>query len=161
MKIAILGAGALGSVIGGFMARAGLDVTLLDVNEAHIEAVSSGGLKLEVGGETTIVPLAAARPGDAPPGLSLIILLTKTIHTEQALDSIAPIIAQGARVMTLQNGLGNADRVAAKVPPDHVLYGTTMIPRALPRSRSCGHPGAYLDELQTLHGNRRGVRRRC
>lgn len=128
MKIAILGAGALGSVIGGFMARAGLDVTLLDVNDAHINAVNSSGLKLDVGDETTVIPLAAARPDAAPPDISLVILLTKTIHTEQALDGIAPLIDRGVRVMTLQNGLGNADRVAARVPPDNVLYGTTMIP---------------------------------
>lgn len=128
MKTAILGAGALGSVIGGLMAAAGRDVSLWDLNETHLDAICEKGLRLESASGTQIVHLPAMRPDQASETPDLIILLTKTIHTDAALDGVERHIAAGARVLTLQNGLGNAERVVKQVPEDQVLYGCTMMP---------------------------------
>lgn len=127
MRIAVLGAGALGSVIGGLAAQAGIDIRLLDVNQAHLDAINDGGLQLDTPAGSSRVPIPAMRPDACPPDIDLVILLTKVFHTEAALRSIAPVIGAGAFVLSIQNGLGNAERVAAFVPKDRVLYGTTMI----------------------------------
>ena len=127
MKYAILGAGALGSVVGGLMARDGVDVVLWDINDAHLDAINNNGLRLDLphGSETVQIP--ACRP-DQGGGADAIILLTKTLHTSVALGGVTDLIAAGTPVLSLQNGLGNARRVADKVPEDQVFYGCTMMP---------------------------------
>jgi len=128
MKIAILGAGALGSVIGGLMAEQGIDVCLLDVNQAHIDAINRSGLQLDTPEGTRRIAISAMRPEQCPGDVELIILLTKIFHTDAALASVQPVIDAGARVLTIQNGLGNAERVARTVPEAQILMGSTMIP---------------------------------
>ena len=128
MRIAILGAGALGSVLGGLLARVGKEVSLWDVNDAHIAAIRVGGLRLDGPAGSDVIEIPALRPEEAHETPDLIILLTKTLQTQAALSGIARHIAAGAHVLTLQNGLGTAERVAEMVPPARVLYGCTLMP---------------------------------
>ncbi|MEM1298062.1 MAG: 2-dehydropantoate 2-reductase [Pseudomonadota bacterium] len=128
MRTAILGAGALGSVIGGFLARGGRDVALWDINAEHLAAIQSNGLILDGPDGREVIRLPALRPDEATETPDLIVLLTKTTHTAAALEGIAGHIAAGAYVLTLQNGLGNAERIARHVPRTHVLYGCTLMP---------------------------------
>ncbi|MCY0096741.1 ketopantoate reductase family protein [Hoeflea ulvae] len=128
MRIAILGAGALGSVIGGLMAEQGIDVCLLDVNQAHIDAINRSGLQLDTPEGSRRISISAMRPEECPGDVELIVLLTKIFHTDAALAAVQPVIDSGARVLTIQNGLGNVQRVARKVPEAQILMGSTMIP---------------------------------
>ncbi|MEM7061489.1 MAG: ketopantoate reductase family protein [Pseudomonadota bacterium] len=128
MRTAILGAGALGSVIGALLARGGRDVALWDIDDQHLTAVNANGLILDGPDGRDVVRMPALRPEHATETPDLIILLTKTTHTETALDGVAKHIDAGAHVLTLQNGLGNAERVAQKVPKAQVLYGCTLMP---------------------------------
>lgn len=141
MKYAILGAGALGSVVGGLMARDGVDVALWDINDAHIDAVNSGGLRLDLPDGQKVVRLPACRPENGG-SADVIMLLTKTLHTEAALESVKDRITDGAAVVTLQNGLGNAARVSAIIPEDQVFYGCTMMPG---RFLGAGHVASQGD----------------
>ncbi|MEM5544295.1 ketopantoate reductase family protein [Sulfitobacter sp. AS92] len=127
MKYAVLGAGALGSVVGGLIARNGLDVTLWDVNDTHINAVNNNGLKLDIADASEIISVPACRPEDGEE-VDAIILLTKTLHTHAALGVVREHIDAGTMVLSLQNGLGNAERVTEMVPPDQTCYGCTMMP---------------------------------
>ncbi|WP_430511518.1 ketopantoate reductase family protein [Pannonibacter phragmitetus] len=135
MTWAILGAGALGSVIGAELFNNGADIVLLDTNEAHLKAIQSEGLRVDWDDRTDHLPIRAMRPENAPE-LELVILLTKTMHSQAALSSIAPRIAAGACVLTLQNGLGNVERICGLVPETQILYGCTMTPGDL---RGPGH----------------------
>lgn len=128
MKTVILGAGALGSVMGGLLAAAGSDIELWDLNDAHIDVINKQGLRIDGPNGTQIVSVKALRPQASNETPELIILLTKTIHTELALKGVQRHIDAGAHVLTLQNGLGNAERIANIVPADNVLYGCTMMP---------------------------------
>lgn len=128
MKTVVLGAGALGSVIGGLLAVAGKDVALWDVNNTHVDAIRSKGLRIDGPNGTEVLQLPAIRPEEAVETPDLIILLTKTIHTEAALAGVQKHIDAGSHVLSLQNGLGNAERIADIVPRDRVLYGCTMMP---------------------------------
>lgn len=147
MDIVILGAGALGSVLGGLMARADIPVTLLDVNQAHIDAINATGLRLDLDGESDTWRIPAMRPEEYSGHADLIILLTKTMHTAVALQSVERLITAGAHVLTIQNGLGNADRVAEYVPHDHILEGSTMIPADL---KGPGHASTHAGMATTF-----------
>ena len=89
VKVAILGAGAMGSVFGGHLALAGHDVTLVDVWREHMEAVAANGLDLRTpDGTSVIVPLTAIYDPSLLEPVELVIVLTKTFAGAEALRSI-------------------------------------------------------------------------
>jgi 2-dehydropantoate 2-reductase len=139
MKIAILGAGALGSVIGAELFKAGLDVVLLDKDPAHIAAIRNNGLKVDWDDRQEHLMIPAMEP-ESTQAVDLVILLTKTLHSQAALRSIKPILDAGAFVLTLQNGLGNIETILPLVPPSQILFGCTMTPGDL---RGPGHVASH------------------
>ncbi|WP_375260694.1 ketopantoate reductase family protein [Palleronia sp.] len=139
MKVAILGAGALGGVIGAELYRSGLDVVLLDTDQAHLGAIRERGLRVDWDDRTEHLMIPAMQPAEAP-DLDLVILLTKTLHSIPALEAVRRQINAGACVLTLQNGLGNVERVLSVVPPGQVLFGCTMTPGDL---RGPGHVASH------------------
>lgn len=128
MRIAVVGAGAMGSLFGGRLAEAGHDVTLVAVNDRQIEAVNSAGLRLETDEEDRRVAVPARRAEAARGPFDLIIVFTKGTHTRAAVQSMAHAVGPGTWALTLQNGLGNAEAIAAVVPAARVAVGITNIP---------------------------------
>ncbi|HLX03227.1 MAG TPA: 2-dehydropantoate 2-reductase, partial [Trinickia sp.] len=94
MKIAVLGAGAMGSLFGGLLAESGQPVTLLDINDAHLEAIRRDGLRLQTDrGERRVTNLEVRRP-EAPGGApDLLIVFTKSLHTRAALSALRHLMA--------------------------------------------------------------------
>lgn len=127
MRIAVLGAGAMGSVFGARLALGGASITLLDVNEAHLAAIAQQGLEVDLDGTHHRLSLPAMRPADFTGPVDVVLLFTKVFHTESALQAIAGQLG-AAQVLTLQNGIGNAERAAAVVPHAQVIVGMTMTP---------------------------------
>ncbi|MFV0675927.1 ketopantoate reductase family protein [Variovorax sp. tm] len=129
MKISIVGAGAMGSLFGGLLAESGNEVTLIDVNDAHIDAVRTQGLRLATdGGDRRVTALKAVRPEDATGFPDLLMVFTKTLHTSAALSGVRHLIGPGVHVLSLQNGLGNVEKIAEFVPLERVLIGVTTWP---------------------------------
>lgn len=128
MRIAILGAGAMGSWFGGQLALHGHDVQLLTTNQAHRDAVQQHGLTMRYDESEETVAVAIAVPADITGPVDLIILLTKSFQSEPALAAVAPKFNEATHVLTLQNGLGNAEVVAQYLPLQRVLVGNTMLP---------------------------------
>lgn len=128
MKIAVLGAGAMGSLFGARLALAGQSVQLIDVNAEHIKAVRSNGLRLEAddGDHRVTVPIAPAHEVVEP--TDLLIVFTKGPHTEAALGSVKHLVGPNTWGLTLQNGLGAGERLAQLVPAARVLIGMTNWP---------------------------------
>lgn len=127
-RYAILGAGAMGSVFGGFLDRAGHEVTLLDVDDAHMSAVAAGGLAVEHpdGSGWTARPRASSDTA-AVSATDAVIVLAKGHAARAAGTSIRHLATENVLVVTLMNGLGH-DRVLAEVLPDaQVLPGTTTV----------------------------------
>ena len=90
VKVAILGAGAMGSVFGGHLALAGHDVTLVDTWREHMEAVAASGLDLRTPqGESVVVQLQAIHDPSRLQPVELVIVLTKTFAGADAIRSIA------------------------------------------------------------------------
>jgi 2-dehydropantoate 2-reductase len=128
MRICFLGAGALGSAIGGTLAAGGSDVTLIDRFQPHVDAINARGLVLaEAGGETVARPKAAATAeGQAP--ADLVIVLVKSFATREAISAAAPyLVGPQTVVMSLQNGMGHEDILADVVGRERVMAGKTYV----------------------------------
>lgn len=130
LDISILGAGAMGSLFGGLLAEAGHRVTLVDIDDAHLDAIRREGLRLSTdSGSRVVGSLRACRPGQAAgPAPELLIVFTKTMHTEAALASAQALLGPDTAVLSLQNGLGNVERIGRHVPRERVMVGMTTWP---------------------------------
>lgn len=132
MKIAIVGAGAMGSLFGGLLAERGHSVTLIDVNVAHLEAIRANGLRLHTDdGDRHIYALQACQPSQAEGSPDLMLVFTKTLHTASALAGVAHMIGADTHVLSLQNGLGNVEVIQRHVAPSRILIGVTTWPADL------------------------------
>jgi 2-dehydropantoate 2-reductase len=112
MKIAVMGAGAVGCYYGGMLAKAGHDVVLIG-RPLHVEALGAGGLLLDTQTFTARVPLRASTEADAVRGAELVLFCVKSTDTENAAREMAPYLGSDARVLSLQNGVDNAQRLRA------------------------------------------------
>jgi len=125
MKVAVVGAGAMGSLFGALLAEAGAAVWLVDVWEAHIEAINSQGLSIEREGQVRSVALNATTDPREIGNCDLVIVFVKSIHTGDASQTAATLAGKDGLVVTLQNGMGNADRIAQDIDPKKVIAGIT------------------------------------
>ena len=129
MKIAVMGAGAVGCYYGGMLARAGNEVTLIG-RQAHVDAVRSNGLRVETRDFDARIPVQASTRADAVRGAKLVLFSVKSSDTEGAGREIAPHLDAAALVLNLQNGVDNAQRlqplVRQRVAPAVVYVATEM-----------------------------------
>lgn len=127
MKIAILGgAGAMGALLGGMLAQAGVDVTLVDVAQTAVDAINANGLRLDdkAGATHQIRVKATTNPASVGP-VDYLLVFVKCYHTESAVRAATPMIGEGTVVLSLQNGWGNAPRIAGLVGQERVMAGVT------------------------------------
>jgi len=111
-KIAVMGAGAVGCYYGAMLARAGHEVTLVG-RPQHVEAVRRSGLRLETKAFDERVQVRASTGPDAVRGAKLVLFSVKSPDTEAAGKALAPYLERDAAIVTLQNGVDNAERLAA------------------------------------------------
>lgn len=128
-RVAVFGAGAVGCYYGAMLARAGHAVTLIG-RPAHVEAVQRGGLRFEARGADERVPMAASADAAAVAGATLVLVCVKSGDSDAAAAQLRPHLDPGAVVMSLQNGVDNADRLQAAldrpVLPAVVYVATEM-----------------------------------
>jgi len=124
----MLGAGALGSAIGGTLAAGGSDVTLVDRYDAHVDAINRSGLRMQVGDSERVVRVTAVTDARALSTMDLVIVLVKSYDTRGAIEAAAPsIVGPDTVVMSLQNGMGHEDILADVVGRDHLMAGKTYV----------------------------------
>jgi 2-dehydropantoate 2-reductase len=109
-RIAVMGAGAVGCYFGGMLARAGAPVCLIG-RASHVEAMSRDGLRLSSLHGQYQIPISASTSASAAEAANLVLLCVKTLDTEEAVWSLAPHLAPGAVLASLQNGVDNAERI--------------------------------------------------
>jgi 2-dehydropantoate 2-reductase len=109
--IAVMGAGAVGCYYGGMLARAGNEVTLIG-RQQHVDAVRRSGLRLEAKAFDERVRLQASTDAAAARGAQLVLFCVKSQDTEGAGRVLAPYLAREAAIVSLQNGVDNAERLA-------------------------------------------------
>ena len=123
MKIAVVGAGAMGSVYAGLLATAGNEVWAIDTWQEHIDAIRAAGLRVEGASGDRTVRLDATTDASEPGTCDLVIIATKADGVASAAASIQPLLRGDTLVLTIQNGLGAAERICRHLPPDNVLLG--------------------------------------
>ncbi|MEO1161564.1 MAG: 2-dehydropantoate 2-reductase [Pseudomonadota bacterium] len=127
MKVAIMGAGAIGAYVGARLAQAGLDVALV-ARGNHLDAIRNDGLSVESPlGEVSGLGLTATdNPADIGM-VDLVIFTVKLWDTEPAARAMKPLIGPHTRVVTLQNGIDSVATISDHVAADQVVGGTIYL----------------------------------
>lgn len=133
MKIAVMGAGAVGCYYGGMLARAGHAVVLIG-RPTHVEAIRDNGLRLETRTFTESLKLVASTDAALIDGADLVLCCVKSGDTETAASLMAPYLGADAWVLSLQNGVDNAQRLAA-------LLTRTVLPTIVYVAAEMAGPG--------------------
>jgi 2-dehydropantoate 2-reductase len=128
MKIAIAGAGAMGSLFASYLASIVEDLWVYDIWREHIDKIKSEGLRVTRQGEDRWVRLKATVDPHDVGIVDLLIIFVKYIHTSQAIRDSEPMIGDGTMVLTLQNGIGNVDLINKVIPSEQILFGFTTLP---------------------------------
>jgi len=143
----------MGSWFGGLLALSGNSVQLLTTNTAHCGAINKTGLTLrQPDANVTLIQLLASAPENIVTPVDLVIVLTKTFQTDTAINSITHAINSSTNVLSLQNGLGNAEALARVVPLERIWAGVSMQPvdKIGPGAiASKGHGASYFGPAQS------------
>lgn len=124
MRIAIIGVGAMGSVYAGLLAdEGGHDVFAIDTWQAHVDAINATGLRVEGASGDRTVKIEASSDGAGVSDADLVIIATKHDGVDAAAAMALKIAKPDAPILTIQNGLGSADRVAEIVGSDRIMMG--------------------------------------
>src|ERR1700761_6358909 len=117
MKVAVMGAGAVGCYYGGMLARAGHEVVLI-ARPQHVEAIARDGLRLDTQHFDERVRVTASTEASAVEGAALLLFCVKSTDTESAARALAPHLERDALVLSLQNGVENAARLRELLPQE-------------------------------------------
>ncbi len=128
MRVVIVGAGSLGSAIGGLLGLSGHGVVLVTRNTAHVRAIANaGGVWLDDGAERILAPVAAATDYNVVGVVDLAVVLVKSFDTVGAVRAALPSLGVGTVVLSLQNGVGCEDLIGEVVGRERVVAGRTFI----------------------------------
>jgi 2-dehydropantoate 2-reductase len=127
VHVVIIGAGSLGSAIGGVLSLAGHDVVLVTRNRAHVDAIRRGGLRLDDGEVVHLAHPVADTEYRRHVIADLAIVLVKSFDTADAVRAALPVIDETTTVLTLQNGVGCEETIAEIVGTDRVVAGRTFV----------------------------------
>lgn len=126
MKIGILGAGAMGSLVGAFLKKGGGEVCFIDVFEEHMKTIREKGLFMELEGETEpqiVFVDSAVTTGKEAGVCDVVIILVKCVDTETAVESNPELFGSDTVVITLQNGVGSVDILSRFFDDAHLGLG--------------------------------------
>ena len=126
LKVAVMGAGAVGCYYGGMLARAGHDVVLV-ARPQHVTAIERHGLRLQTLSFDEPVHLKASVNASAVQGAEVVLLSVKSSDTEAAGRLMQPFLRADALVICLQNGVDNAERLRAVLPGQTVVAAVVYV----------------------------------
>lgn len=151
MEIAVLGAGALGSVLAGTLSETAT-VTLIGHDNPHLRTIKGDGLVVRrPDGSTDRYEITATADHSAVAGHDVVLLAVKSYDTRQAMEDIHASISNG-HVLTLQNGLGNVEIIGDFMPRSQILAGTTTNGAYLTEPGAVRHTGWGETTIGRLEG---------
>ena len=154
MKISIVGTGAMGSVYAAHFGKAGHDVWAIDVNDEHLDAIEQAGLAVSgASGSYVVESLHVGRtPADAGPS-DVWVIATKAADVDDVAVAIVPLLQPETIVMAFQNGLGAGERVARRIPSEHIVIGIAEgFGSSIPDPGHVHHEGMRLIRIGELQG---------
>ena len=127
MKIAIIGAGAMGSIYASFLAQNNNEVLAIDLWEEHLEAIRKDGLRVSgFSGDNVVKNINVSNNIEDAKGYELFIIATKASGVGSAASNLSKIISKNSLILTIQNGLGAGERIATFMPTDNILLGVAQ-----------------------------------
>ena len=126
LKIAVMGAGAVGCYYGAMLARAGHDVVLI-ARPHHVQAIAADGLRLQTAHFEEQVRLAASTQASAVQGADVVLFCVKSTDTGSAGAQMRPFLKADALVLCLQNGVDNAERLRLELPEHDVAAAVVYV----------------------------------
>ncbi|HAP7989685.1 TPA: 2-dehydropantoate 2-reductase, partial [Enterococcus faecium] len=128
MKIAIAGAGAMGSRFGLMLHQSGNEVLLIDGWAEHVQQIKEHGLQANFNGKEVEakLPIVLQSEVEKEDQVDLIILFTKAMQLEKMLQDIQSLIKKDTEVLCLLNGIGHEDIIEKFVPMENIYIGNTM-----------------------------------
>ena len=124
MRIIVMGAGPIGGIVGGRLARQGSDVTLVDVDQEHVRAIRERGLQVDVPDGPFKVSVPVLLPGEIKGKFDLGFIAVRSNYTRESLASLTPHLSENAILVSLQNGV-NPPLLEEAVGPDRAI-GTVI-----------------------------------
>lgn len=125
MKVAVLGAGAMGSVIGAHFHKGGADVTLIDPFTALVEKINKDGLKMTFNGKEEVIKMKAVlKPQEVGSTVDVVVVLVKGLFTRSAMENAKCLFGDKTVAISLQNGVGNVDIMKEFLPDEKIGNGT-------------------------------------
>jgi 2-dehydropantoate 2-reductase len=125
VRIAIVGAGALGSAFGAGFIRGGHDVAFIDVSGPVVDALNATGITIVDGEARSTVAVHATTDVGTIATPDLVMVFVKAYQTDDAARAITPILGPDTVLATLQNGLGAVEVLAGRCPGAQIVYGVT------------------------------------
>ena len=127
MRIAVMGAGAVGAYFGAKLSASGHNVAFL-ARGAHLDALRREGLRVDSPGGNLRIQnaLFTNDPGEVA-AVDLILFCVKSYDTDAAIGALAPMIGSVTTILSLQNGVDNADKIAARWGEKHTLAGVVYL----------------------------------
>ena len=148
MKIAIVGAGILGSIFGSLFSKKGFDVTLIEVLKERVNLIGKEGLWMQwPDGKRTHARISITSNVKEAGVKDVVMVAVKGYHTRSAIQSALPMIGKDTLVVSVQNGLGNLEVIADAVGPERVIGGITAhsgMPVSMNEVRYVGGLGPLL-----------------
>ena len=123
MKYAIYGAGSLGTVMGAYLTKNGVDIELVNRNRAHVAEMRKNGARV-CGAVSMTVPVKAILPEEMEGEYSVIFLMTKQLQNDQVVSFLKPFLSEDGVIVTLQNGL--PENGIAKIVGKNRVMGCTV-----------------------------------
>ena len=152
MRIYMIGAGAMGGVYGGLLARAGYDVTLIDPREDHIRKIQREGITVEGVRGTHVIGLPAQCDYAGLPPADLAIIFTDSNSTGDAAKAIRQMLNPEGFALTLQNGIGNVEALIAELGRQRVIAGVSMNSAANPAAGRSAYTNVGMTSIGELDG---------
>lgn len=149
MRIAVVGAGAMGSIFGARFYQAGHETVLVDVAQPLVDTINSDGVTVIRGDNETVTRVPATTDPTSVGQVDLVVFFTKCYHTASAAEGARPLVGRDTVVASLQNGWGNGDVLAAAYPAEQVVVGVTYNSGLLQGPGRVVHPA----EQATLVGS--------
>ena len=141
MKVAVIGAGAMGSLYGGYLSKVSEEVYLVDVWQQHVDAINTKGLCIHEKDKEVVVHPKAVNSADGVGYVDLAIVFVKSIITGSALEKNIALLGPNTIVLSLQNGYGNIDQIAEYVDINNIIAGTTAHGATMLSSGNIKHAG--------------------
>jgi 2-dehydropantoate 2-reductase len=152
MRIYMIGAGAMGGVYGGLLARAGFDVTLIDPREDHIGKIRNEGMAIEGVRGAHVVRLKAQCDHTGLPPADLAVIFTDANATRDAAKAARQLLKPNGFALTLQNGIGNVEALVEELGKERVMAGVSMNSAANPAAGLSAYTNVGMTSIGELDG---------